>query len=74
MAGAELMSVLWPPMLCSSGLRAPRLSCCPPWDRTAAAAEPPHQAPGRSPARLELRGHQGTLVHALPPQGQGHTL
>lgn len=39
-----------------------------------AAVEPPHQAPGHSPARSVLRGHQGARMHAPPLQGWVHIL
>ena len=74
MAGAEPASVLWPPMLCWSQQCAPHLSDSPLKGRMEAAVEPPHQAPGHSPARLEQRGRQGAWAHAPPPQARGHTL
>lgn len=74
MAGAGLTAVLWPLTLCSSRRCAPPLSGSPLWDRMGAAVEPPHQAPGHSPPRSELRGHQGAQVHAPPLQGWVRTL
>lgn len=59
MAGAELTSVLWALMLCSSQQCAPHLCGSPPQDRMEAAVEPPYQAPDCSQARLELRRRQG---------------
>lgn len=38
------------------------------------AAEPPHQAPGHSPAQSELRDRQSAPVRALPPQRLVHIL
>lgn len=73
MAGAEPMVVLWPQTLCSSQQRAPLLSGSPLWGRREVAVEPPHRAPGDSPAQSELRGHRGPWGHVPPPRVLAHT-